>query len=297
MSKRKKEEIQRVRITPQGQSLLSVLVITTLALLLLIGISSRIDLGQENVRRAGEFDRSVVVADNAANEVIRVLRTNEDCIATFADEPEFVEIGGSECPGLDNISFGQGDEKAVAFGRSSPDGSVEVSAKRPLALNLSESGESVDKVRLKCPDIPTGTNVGDKPKIHATVITRPDANLDVYEVGAKGLDIECDADYTDIELKDVNSGAANYVVGSINDSVLVRFRLMDSNYTNANDSVALSAQVLNGASVVAATESVEIMVSSDAGLGSDSIIAFTLPYGDASNDLSSVFDFVYFGED
>lgn len=62
----------------KAQTLLVVVIVTSLALLIVLGISDRMMLSQYNIQRDFEFDKAIVVAENRINEIKGVLSKRGD---------------------------------------------------------------------------------------------------------------------------------------------------------------------------------------------------------------------------
>jgi hypothetical protein len=280
---------------PKGQALLVVLVISTLTLMILLGVASRVNSGRANLRRTGEFDRAVAASDNALNQVLKVLESGSCKIAFNAID--FTRLTG--CATLDNLV-----DDVMVYGKEAKEKTVETSPKQPISLFLGDtSAENVQStgVRIGC-DV---GNVNDK-----FIVTRVyvDSVSQEYKVDKGISNCQTANQYLNpsaypkgnIRLYSAENGVVSDPLGAgatipRGDTKLVRVRLLDT----ASSTNKISIEIIDSASPsnpVASTGKYEFVIVGEGGLGSDVAIKFEKQRGDY-NYVPSAFDFVYFGED
>lgn len=294
-----KNKLQKIILhKAPGQAVLIVLVISTLTMMLLMGVASRINLGQASVRRTGEFDRAVAATDNALNQVIKVV---EGCSISFASA-EYTQLLG--CDGLNSFP-----DSVQVFGKESLSKMVKTSPTDPISLFLGGSvvAQKSTGVRVVC------NNNSDKNKF---IVTRVYQDAEGYKVD-KGVTDCAAVDLTkdpnvyskgNVKLFGTDSNGSPITVSDPFSSTntdtarintkLVRIRPLDTTIISASNeiSVELIDTVGGASSPVASTGKYDFIVMGAGGLGSDVAIKFEIPRGDYKY-VPSAFDFVYFGED
>ncbi len=294
-----------------GQALLVVLVISTLTLLILMGVANRLLQNQTSVRKSEQFDTAVAASENALNEIIKVVG-NDTCAPNF-NQTEYVKFN---CPPVDNLGV-------EVFARVPKDIYVHTDVNSPISLVLTGSqygtnGTNSMGVKITCKNPSNIALDPVNPQNIKFVVTRvyTDASGD-YQI-TKGVS-NCQA---------ANANSSSYVNGDWNNNgddgninfysstqgfsgntqfsnvKLIRVRLLDGSpdvmmsVENKNIDPNTGAPHTDGS-----TGRFEFIVvglgdkgKANNGLGSDNIVKFEKPRGDY-NYVPSGFDFVYFGED
>lgn len=298
----------------KGQALLIVIVISTLTLLVLVSMADRILLARVNVQRSAEFDRSIAVAENKLNELIRFIDTNEAaaCLGNLVKD-NYKEL--TNCDILNNSGNNSTNNlgSTKVYGRISSNGYVSVDANNPLTLILSESldqGVPTSGIVARCTD--GNNNV-------RFLITRVYLDGDslfvdkgIYDCSSTSSPNVCRGN---VDLYSTRSGSAVKVAGNGSEQVtrqntiLVGARLL--NEINPNVKLEINVYGPSGSSpsncdMVAATSKYEFIVAGlggvnlsngSGGLGSDVLYYFEKPRGNTTTSSPSIFDYVLLSED
>lgn len=275
-----------------GQTLLVVVVISTLALLILLSMADRVTLSRVNTQKTAEFDRSIAASDNKINEVIQLLYDSDnddvtDCLANLRTTTnQFVELDCNNVfSGVNGLPI-----NAKVYGRVAADGYVEVTPDYPLMLKMSDeltNGLPTTSVEVSCKE---SRNV---------LVTRV-----FYENGQllvdEGIIANCSNNYKATTLYRVKSDGSTENGSAIvrENTIYVRARVLD-NQPTSNVSLRVYNNINGIKNLVASTEKYEFMVTglgneegSD-GLGSDSIVTFERGLGQTSNGVPKLFDYAY----
>lgn len=285
----------------EGQSLLVILIISTLTMLLLIGVAMRIDIGRENIRRSGEFDRAFAASENALNDIISAVY-GSNCIPTNLTTSEYKKIEG--CENLDQVLAAEG---ADVFGKINEE-TIQTSINYPVSLNFGDpsddSGVDLTGVRVKCG---TTSQPDSRPDIKFIVtIVYVDTAVNEYKV-LKGIsncfDVNANlSERGNIVMYNPEANVAmnpNLPPQTIYSNVkLIRLRLLDN---SPSTNVSITGRLCNTSGQncqdQGRTGSYDFMVVGLGGLGSDNIVKFEISKGSSDTDINPLFDFVYFGED
>lgn len=276
----------------KGQVMLVILVVTTLTMLLLVGMATRINTGRENIRRSSEFDRAFASSENALNDIISTVYTS-NCTPTNLTTTEFNKIEGCN---LDQILA---DERADVFAKSN-ETDAPITVLSPLSLSFGDPnndiGVELSGVKIKC--------ANGSPAIRLLVsIVYFDQNE--YKV-LKG-NSDCASVNNNLNDKGnvffYNSAAEkilNYQSSPqtlIQNVKLIRVRLLDNSPETRISITGIHCDPDGTCRDEGRTGSYEFMVVGLGGLGSDNIVKFEVVKGSSDNDINPLFDFVYFGED
>jgi hypothetical protein len=293
MKKSLKNLVQKKR---DGQALLVVLVISTLTLMLLLGVASRINAGRTNVRRSAEFDRAYAASENALNDIIKAVSTNE----CEPGNESFVKVS---CSSLSDAL--NSENQFEVFGRVKGD-AAPITIQSPLTLFLSDDPASTQKatgVKIDCSDISVSLRPGLKFSVTLLYYGPSLVNPAVQEYQTvKGI-FDC-ADPNINNCENVvffkSNGVAKPAAEVVDHLQLARVRLLDSSVVGPADQINVKISVYNrvgtACNTVAQTGDLEYMVVGLGGLNSDNIVKFEKARGDY-NYIPALFDFVYFGED
>jgi hypothetical protein len=288
----------------KGQALLVILIVGTLTLLILLGIASRINLGRTNIRRSGEFDRSISASENKIADIIGSFNEGkaQECLKNvdiYTDD-EFRNLRSFNDA---NCNFLTSNSDIDIFSKLSQNPSVPVQYSQPssLFLGLNSAAPIVTQsIILNC-DTDISVSNGNKPD--KMVVTRiyVDAQGE-YKVdkgiflcnqggGAASAVVFYDANGCNLTTGAGNPGGCPAVPVVRSNTKMIRVRMLDG--SSGNNNVSIVAQDNTG-KVVGTTQKYEFMIVGAGGLGSDSIVKFEKPK-DPETPLA--FDFVYFGED
>jgi len=289
----------------KGQALLTILVVSTLTLVVLLGIASRLNSNRTNIRRSAEFDRALAASENALNEIIRTVGTDTGC-----QPSSDVYTAMNDCAALNayvNSTYANTGERAEVFGKVAGEG-VGVSSAQPLTLAL--NSERISGVFVKCF---TGANLGSSSidtsnKKMIITLVYVDSSGD-YKL-LKGI-TTCSGVQNDSpggscspngrsgnvvfyaeDGRQVNNGSS--VNLPLNNAQLARARLLDSPQDTYIQMRVLKGET--GCPPAAQTGSYEFIVTGLGGLGSDNVVKFEKPQGENAQ-IPSAFDFVFFGEE
>lgn len=275
----------------KGQALLTVIVVSALALLIILGISDRITDSYTNIRRSSEFDRSLVVAENKVNDVINAISAKEarDCVqnATQASitTSEYQEL---ICTGINN-----GTENAKIYVRRSSNDKVALAKDVPLTFifgNGSDFQTDVDTtaIQMQCSEEAVNASV----LLSVTrgyLISGSKLAIDKAVVSCNDLD-----DMTEIQMKSISGGAVIDTNSVVSNTVFVKIRVVDTGTAITNPLV--SARVMNGTEEVVSTKLNEFMITGSGILGSDSLVTFELPVDAIASFSPSIFDYAILNE-
>lgn len=285
-----KKFLTQINNKKSGQSLLMVVVISTLALLIMVSMADRILLTQVNVERIAQFDRAVAEAENKANQIISIVtdmnNTNVvNCLNTLSNiNRDFVEI---ECLNV-------GSPTTKVYGRLSPNSAVTLSSSSPrVMLKLSQSlssGVSTGSVSVRCDGLSNGVQL---------IVTRAYLDNNGIAKVEKGRVRNCGRNSTYVEFYDVSNGIRNSTNMTRNNTLYVTARLLSQNVGNVG--VTLSVYGSDG-NLLATTQKYEFIVTGIGGLtqdnvlGSDAIVTFERGAGQTIIGFPGIFDYVYLEE-
>jgi hypothetical protein len=275
--------LEQLNNKKRGQSLLMVVVISTLSLLIMVSMADRILLTQVNVQRMAQFERAVAEAENKANQIISIVTDPNNthvmnCLNTLSPlNSDFVELG---CLGIDAAS-------TRVFARLSRDPSVTLSENYPsVVLQLSQnlmSGVPTRSVGVQC-----SSNV----QVLVTRVYTEDGKAKVE----KGLVSNCNNNEQLVSFSAVPNNVGGSTTQQRNNTLYVRARLL--NQTSGNVGVRLQVYGSQG-QLVASTQKYEFIVTGIGGLtqdnvlGSDAIVAFERGAGQTILGMSSLLDYAY----
>lgn len=279
--------------TKKGQALLIVIVVSTLALLIMLTLADRIILSRVNVQRTEEFDRSVAIAENTVNEIIKIIDANPviaaDCLKNVTNSTINTNYSQLDCTALNNL----GTSKVYA--RLSGDANLEVTGNFPLTHIVSDTltaGKPTSGVFARCDADSNGIKF---------LITRVILEGNAYrsEKGIYTCGADLNAGNTLGNVKLYSSSSSTQVAGpgaasaTNKNTVLIRAKLLED-----TGSARIQLSTYNAAGeLISGTSKYEFMVTGLGDLGSDSVITFERPLQGNSSYSQSFFDYVYFGED
>lgn len=274
----------------KGQALLVILIVGTLTLLILLGIASRINIGRGNVRRSGEFDRSISASENKITDIIGSFNEGkaQECIKNvdaFTDN-EFRNLRSFNDPSCDFLTT---DSQVDIFAKLSQNPAVNIQYSKPTSLFLGVNASAPITTQNIVLDCEVNSTAGKADKM---VVTRIyiDSVTSEYKVD-KGI-FMCDQGGGTPSAVTFYDAAGNDVTSAVRTNTqMIRVRMLDGSSGNNNVSVVAKD---NTGKTVGTTQKYEFMVVGAGGLGSDSIVKFEKPR-DPETPLA--FDFVYFGED
>jgi hypothetical protein len=282
----------KINKSKKGQALLIIIVVTSIALLILIAMANRILISRVNVDRSGEFERSLSIAENKVNEIIRIL--DGDAIAFSACLGSINSTGATNFQEITCNQLVSDDTRIYA--RYSPDATITVGRSNPLThiVGTPSSPRPVSGVVITC----SGS--------HRFVVTRgyvtiPNAPMQtdkaVFTCGtntgsnARGNVSFYDATAASRELPIISGPLqAN---PTTRQTVFIRVKpyLDDQLPVDINISTYNSAGALQSS-----TAKYEFLVTGSGNIGSDSAVTFERTLSGNASFLSSVFDYAYFGD-
>lgn len=278
----------------KGQALLIVVVISTLTLMILMGVASRILGGQVNIRRSGEYDRSIASSENILNELIALIDnpSNQSCLSGISQ----IEHSKFNCAALNNLLL---TNNASIFAKSGANKLIDISNTQGINLLVNTDPNASSAT--------TGVWITCQNKTGKVMITRIyyDNATNVYK-NDKGIFLCTNSPAVGAAPNSLSGNVVMFdplgvkVDGVIrNKTMLIRARLLDDAPGNNPGQISIEAiGDTNSDSlpdVVAETGQYDFVIIGLGGLGSDSAIKFSKQKGDFS--LPPGFDFVYFGED
>ncbi len=264
----------------KGQALLIVLVISTLTLLILIGLASRILSSRTNVRRSADFDQAILASENVINEIIKILQAGgQGCNFTKGDT--FTRVEG--CAAFEDLGV-------EVYSKKPEDNFVPLDYTKPVTLftGTETTPKDVDQIKISCANIssdqPSSFN-NSNVKIEVTQVYESAGRYKVL----KGI-LPCPG-MNPAKVTMYNEDANPTIRAR---TVAIQTRILDSNVPVSGLGVGIEAY--NKGKLVASTGSFEFIASGSGvgGLGSDNLLKFRLPSGDTDN--LPAFNFVYFGE-
>ena len=274
-----------------GQTLLVVVVISTLALLILLSMADRVTLSRVNAQKTAEFDRSIAASDNKVNEIIQLLYDSDnnnvtDCLANLrATTNQFVELDCNVFSRVNGLPV-----NAKVYGRVAADGYVQVTPDYPLMLKLS------DKLTNGLPTTSVEVSCKESRKVLVTRVFYENGQLLVDE----GIIDNCNKNKYEAPTlyrvkSDGNTENGSEIVRE--NTIYIRARVLDQRTSDV--SLRVYNNVGSTKNLVASTEKYEFIVTglgneqgSD-GLGSDSIVTFERGLGQTSNGVPRLFDYAY----
>ncbi len=284
-----KRFLSQISKRKSGQSLLMVVVISTLALLIMVSMADRILLTQVNVERIAQFDRSVAEAENKANQIISIVTDINNvnvvnCLNTLSNTNfNFVEI---ECLNV-------GNPTTRVFGRLSPNPAVTLSSGSPqVMLKLSESlssGVSTESVSIRCDSVSGGVDV---------LVTRAYLDNGISKV-EKGIVRNCRNNVTTVDFYDAFGGIGSGTNRLRNNTLYINARLLSQNVGNVGVTLSVYG---SGGRLLSTTQKYEFIVTGIGGLtrnnvlGSDAIVTFERGAGQTIIGFPGLFDYVYLEE-
>lgn len=295
----------------KAQTLLVVIVISTLSLMLILGMADRIALTRVNLRRSAEFDRSIAIAENRINDIIKAIDAQavRGCIDQKIS-PQTTSYVSLDCSDITDPTF----LSSRVYGRVSSDAAVEVTRDIPLTLVLSDDpvagGKATTGIVARCSLGPNG-----QPTQARFMFTRIFREF-TGDIRTDKAIIQCDQGgmtqpvvltlqgnvplLSTTEPGSVGTPVSTF--GKKRDATLaVRIKAIDD--SNTANTTLIELKVIGDTDndgqpdVIASTGKYEFLVAGFGEFGSDSLITFTRPLDSANNYSPSLFDYVYLGED
>jgi hypothetical protein len=285
----------------RGQALLVVMVVSSLTMLLLMGMAGRIINSRTNVRRSSEFGRSLSSSENAINDIVRLVDSSgAECLSGLTTEYTRRQNCGDVGNGID------------IFARIPPDNSafIGINPYRPIIIGHNSVDDTSLKpvgVRIECAAAGTG------------VAVPPDSNnkFEITRIFQSGTEYRVDKGMSDCSAANsaLNTPSGNmtfynsdgatvnwnniYSVGDVLKAVVVR--PLDSPTSPITSIRNYKVEIIScnnaGSScrTTDTTSKIEFLIVGLGGLGSDNIIQFEIPAGTTSNTFLG-YGFSYFGE-
>jgi hypothetical protein len=272
----------------KGQALLIVLVISTLALLILLGISSRISLSKENVIRSNSYNLALADAEDALSDVNRIIDMRLDCTLPTSN----TEYTLMQC--RDNNLL----KNAFVYIKASNDNKIATNPKTPISLFV--TGSSTTPVSTKGVKILCKNNS----LSHKMIVSRVyfDSAINQYGIDKGTLNCQqANNDYPNpaFSLGNVTfyseSSSTPLPYGTIrNDTKMIRVRMLDVSTGTVDNEISIETIGTNNL-VVAATGKYEGLIYGQQSANAEGAVTFQKPREDYY--VPAAFDFVYFGED
>lgn len=285
----------------KGQTLLIVVVVSTLALLIMLAMADRILLSRVNVQRAEEFDRSVEIAENKVNEIIRVLNADNaataQCIRPLAisatpNQYTSLDTGPEACNELK-------DQNARIYGRIVNGVGLTIAPNLPITHIV---GQTITQSKPTTGVVLTCDTDDSSRKF---IITRVYLEAGTYY--ADKATFNCTSTFTGSNAKgNVNfysarptenrlvSGQAYSGTPPTRQTVLVRIKA----HSDVQASTKVNVVTFSGTGAQqSSTGKYEFVVNGLGDLGSDSAITFERPISGNAAYSPGFLDYVYFGED
>ncbi len=272
----------------KGQALLIVIVISTLALIILIAMADRIIASRVNIQRSEEFDRSVSIAENKVNEIIRVLDADvtatSKCINSLGNLSSYQTITCTELASTN----------AKIYVKSSSNTPITISSGTPLTHQVGTSisqGKPVSGIVATC----EGFNTSTPPQF---IITRIYLESGIYYAD-KGIytctsSLPANNDSGNVTLYSARQNLNPNVTGTIRtNTIAIRVKP----YLDGQPATKVKLNTYGNSVLQSATAKYEFLVTGLGELGSDSAISFERPMLGNASFTSGFFDYAYFGED
>lgn len=281
----------------KGQSLLIVIIVSTLALLIMLSMADRIILSRVNVQRSEEFDRSVSVAENQVNDIIKVFddtAISTDCLQPVNSNPTSSNFVPLTCAALQSTD-------AKIYARISNNSALTITPEIPLTHIVGQNitvGQQTTGVVATCDNF----NTSNPPKFF---ITRVYIENNIYYTDKAVY--TCVSSFTgaNIALGNVDfytsrTGTSGTKIAgqgapvTSRDTVFIRVKAYDDSQVATK--VNIRTYSSSGA-LVTSTGKYEFLVTGLGDLGSDSGVTFEKPIAGNSASAPGFLDYVYFGED
>lgn len=290
----KNSKVKRLLLNKEkGQALLIVMVISTLTLMVLIGVANRILTGQANIRRSGEYSRSVASSENMLNEVITLIDNpdNQNCLSGIS-QTEYAQFN---CSALNDFLL---TNNASIFAKMSGNKMIDISNLQGVNLLINTD--------LNISSATTGAWITCQNNTGKVMITRIyyDDVTSTYK-NDKGVFLCANSPAVGSAPNSLNGNVIMFDPLGVradgvvrNKTMLITARLLDDTPPNNPGQISIEAVGdTNGDSlpdVIAGTRQYDFVVIGLGGLGSDSALKFSKQKGDFS--IPPGFEFVYFGE-
>lgn len=263
----------------KGQALLMVVVISTLTVLILVGIANRLIRSRTSERRTYEFDKAFAASENALEEFVKKLSIDKSCLPS-SSLSDYREVG-SGC-------VSDPDVKILVKTKELTD--IELSINRPITLFISKAGDFSNPAITQSANINISCNIIDNSA--KFVVTRVYEDPSSLRMKVDKIIASCpNNSLQSFQLIDENGSP----VVSRNYTRIVRVRMINTANPSAPNPIRIAVDVRDpsGASL-ASTGVYDFVVIGKGNLESDNIIRFELPRNDY--DAPDAFDFVYFAD-